>query len=952
MSDLKKERKKDTKQKKEIWKPNDNINEVDERKKMERIIEQAKKAGYNEYDEMEKMKRILEKAKIRSRDSQSDIEIAKKIMGAMDKKYRLEFIEKPRTEYEERNEKGMVFTSNIKVEHPERKSDIPEKKNNKPEQKKLTEKKDKIKENREKEKKKEPEREKRENTKEKQKTREINREQEEQKKVKEKESNESEKIKEKKSKNIDTKKKQDISSEKNIISEPKKERDRKIEKKKVSKDNLEKHKEIKDITNKINDLEKRRNENSNLIDFCKKKLKEGNFDGIITCEGHEQKLKELIKKNEQIEKQLREFNNNSSHSEIINNEKLRVKKGEVLEKRNTELKQKQKNENLKEEEQISREKAKELGRNLPNRGKQKQEKQKEIPRSKERIPEEKKRYIELDRKKDKSEEKIKSESFSMNDEKKELTSEKQKSQDIKREGEKTDQKQEKKKEENWNKILRKKTREKREEQIWNDPETEGINSDMLKLNNESNDIESIRSEIKKVEPLKEIIKEEQNQEDLRKGLKVGLEDDISTHTGEEDFKNFKIPEDLFYKRKNGYHCKDVNLLKKIYEIQKSFPRTELYLKNQDYKNIPSSSTIKRLIQKSFKSKLEYKTWRCGIRLREIQDIVKERGGECLSSEYKNSRSKLSFRCKNGHEFEVTPNNLKLYDYWCPTCLSSEYENCESKDYINLMDSELQCYFKEYSDKTGRKPNWGIYVTSDLKNFLENHEKIPNTVKVELMNRISKINKNLEIVNFIKNQIKSAKLSQHEIISISRKMGLGMSKKTIKTARMLKRKREMSDYKRNAIIKDATAIDHDSGSKLIRKYKIGKKTFKDILIEAKGEKWYEKKYHAYERISSEKRRDMIKAATVKGHGSLPSLSREFKVDCQTYKKLLIEAKGKDWVEEEYPTLSEILSKKRKDIIKAGTAKNHPSLTKLSEMFNVSIGSIKKILEEEKGEEYVI
>ncbi len=128
MSDLKKERKKDTKQKKEIWKPNENINEVDEHKKMERIIEQAEKAGKNKYDEREKMRRILDRAKIRSRDSQSDIEMAKKIMVAMDEKYRPEFIEKPRTEYEERNEKGMVFTSNIKVESPERKSDIPDKK--------------------------------------------------------------------------------------------------------------------------------------------------------------------------------------------------------------------------------------------------------------------------------------------------------------------------------------------------------------------------------------------------------------------------------------------------------------------------------------------------------------------------------------------------------------------------------------------------------------------------------------------------------------------------------------------------------------------------------------------------------------------------------------------------------------------------------------------------------
>ncbi len=87
------------------------------------------------------------------------------------------------------------------------------------------------------------------------------------------------------------------------------------------KDYLEKHKEIKDITSNINDLEKQRNDNNNLIDHCKKKLQEGNFNGIITREGYENKLKELTKKSQQIEKQLREFSDNSSHSEKLNDEK-------------------------------------------------------------------------------------------------------------------------------------------------------------------------------------------------------------------------------------------------------------------------------------------------------------------------------------------------------------------------------------------------------------------------------------------------------------------------------------------------------------------------------------------------------------------------------------------------------------------------------------------------------
>ncbi len=285
--------------------------------------------------------------------------------------------------------------------------------------------------------------------------------------------------------------------------------------------------------------------------------------------------------------------------------------------------------------ELSREKTKELGRNLPIREKQKQEEQKEIQRFKERIPKEKQRYIECNREKEKSEEKIKSESSSVNNEKKDLTSERHKSQEIKREGEKTDQKQELEKEEKWHEIS-------------------------------------------------------------------------SKHTGEGNFKNSEISKDFFIKVKNsshGYHCKDINLLKKIYEIQKSYPKTELYLKNQDCKNVPSRQTLQRLVEKSFKSKSEYNTWRSSIRLREIQEIAKSKGGECLSSEYKGCKSKLKFQCKREHEFEATPTNVKNNDSWCATCEEKkkltlkEFQDiakerggkCLSTKYINIQTKlRFQC----------------------------------------------------------------------------------------------------------------------------------------------------------------------------------------------------------------------------------------------------------------------
>ncbi len=54
-------------------------------------------------------------------------------------------------------------------------------------------------------------------------------------------------------------------------------------------------------------------------------------------------------------------------------------------------------------------------------------------------------------------------------------------------------------------------------------------------------------------------------------------------------------------------------------------------------------------------------------LEEFQEIAKERGGICLSTEYDNSYTKLVFLCVRGHEFEAKPFNVKNNDSWCPTC---------------------------------------------------------------------------------------------------------------------------------------------------------------------------------------------------------------------------------------------------------------------------------------------
>ncbi len=185
--------------------------------------------------------------------------------------------------------------------------------------------------------------------------------------------------------------------------------------------------------------------------------------------------------------------------------------------------------------------------------------------------------------------------------------------------------------------------------------------------------------------------------------KKGFEDKKKKKTQKEviNFSHLEIPKDLFYKEKTGYQCKDKNLLKKIYEIQKSFPKTELYLRNQGCKNVPSYITIHRLVQESFKSKSEYNNWRYDIKLREIKDIAEKRLGECLSTEYINYRTKLKFRCEKGHEFEATPGKIKFggkkgKGTWCPTCSKNKKLTFEEFQEI-ARERGGECLSTEYKN---------------------------------------------------------------------------------------------------------------------------------------------------------------------------------------------------------------------------------------------------------------
>ena len=83
-------------------------------------------------------------------------------------------------------------------------------------------------------------------------------------------------------------------------------------------------------------------------------------------------------------------------------------------------------------------------------------------------------------------------------------------------------------------------------------------------------------------------------------------------------------------------------------------------------------------------------------IEEMQKLAKKRGGLCLSKEYINCRSKLTWQCKQGHQWDAVPSSIKR-GVWCGTCATDAQRatieemqeiarerggKCLSKEYIN------------------------------------------------------------------------------------------------------------------------------------------------------------------------------------------------------------------------------------------------------------------------------
>jgi hypothetical protein len=56
-----------------------------------------------------------------------------------------------------------------------------------------------------------------------------------------------------------------------------------------------------------------------------------------------------------------------------------------------------------------------------------------------------------------------------------------------------------------------------------------------------------------------------------------------------------------------------------------------------------------------------------LSLRDAQQAAAERGGECLSTRYVNTNTKMRWRCAEGHEWEAILLSIRNHGTWCASC---------------------------------------------------------------------------------------------------------------------------------------------------------------------------------------------------------------------------------------------------------------------------------------------
>jgi hypothetical protein len=72
-----------------------------------------------------------------------------------------------------------------------------------------------------------------------------------------------------------------------------------------------------------------------------------------------------------------------------------------------------------------------------------------------------------------------------------------------------------------------------------------------------------------------------------------------------------------------------------------------------------------------------------LTIEEMQELAKQKGGKCLSTEYIDNKTKLQFQCSEGHKWYATPGKIK-FGRWCPRCKTPSIGERICREYFQLI----------------------------------------------------------------------------------------------------------------------------------------------------------------------------------------------------------------------------------------------------------------------------
>lgn len=83
-------------------------------------------------------------------------------------------------------------------------------------------------------------------------------------------------------------------------------------------------------------------------------------------------------------------------------------------------------------------------------------------------------------------------------------------------------------------------------------------------------------------------------------------------------------------------------------------------------------------------------------LEKMKNIALSKGGKCLAEKYINNHTKLKWQCAEGHIWEAKPNNIYIRKSWCPYCSGTAKRTIEEL-HLKAQQHGGQCLSTKYTN---------------------------------------------------------------------------------------------------------------------------------------------------------------------------------------------------------------------------------------------------------------